>query len=199
METQGLKSRKERKGEGSQRPEPDSSPEWGAESEPEPQIASLDDLQGWLRDEAPNHLSAAQAGLHLFHQLLKSNGEFSRYVKRSLHEEPNLEVSRRWRNLLPLPLWPDVWKELFDVMEEGCYKKPPVGNQQGGSSKSKAARGLRLSGMLVWHGLVVLCLNFQAGGCRADGQLPKRAGIALAGQEKCLLGDGEKVCGSERS
>lgn len=72
-------------------------------------------------------------------------------------------------------------------MEEGCYKKPPVGNQQGGGSKSKAARGLRLSGMLVWHGLVVLCLNFQAGGCRADGQLPKRAGIALAGQEKCLL------------
>lgn len=169
--------------------ESDAAPLEHPDSEPEPHVADLKELKDWLQSQVPSKLSAAQAGLHLLLQILRSKGDLADYARRSLLEEPNVEVSKRWRNLLPLPLWPDVWSEMYQVLEEECFKNPPKGEKakKESGSKAKAARNLRLSGMLVWHGLIVIGLNFEATGCSASGQLPKRAGHASQGQERCLL------------
>ena len=189
VEAERWKGKKERKREVDEE-KSDTLPFQCEDSESEPKIANLEGLKDWLQSQVPSKLSAAQAGLHLLHQILRSNGDLAEYVRRSLLEEPNEEEAKRWRNLLPLPLWPDVWNEMYQVLDEGCYKHPPAGKKTSTGSKSKAARNLRLSGMLVWHGLVVICLNFESTACRT---LPRRAGLASVGQERCLLRIWESV------
>ena len=76
---------------------------------------------------------------------------------------------------------------MIQVLDEDKYKdRAGEWRQTGGGSKAKAGRNVRARGLLVWHGLVVVSLNFNATGATKKGLLPDRGGKATAAQERCL-------------
>ncbi len=144
-------------------------------------------LREWLAKNPGKRLSASQMGNHLLIQIAKSGGDLSTYLRRSLLETDPTEAGERVRNLLPLPLWPDTVNEMVQVLDEDKYKdRAGEWRQIGGGSKAKAGRNVRARGLLVWHGLVVISLNFNATGASKRGLLPDRGGNATSAQERCL-------------
>ena len=127
-------------------------------------------LSVWLADYPADHLSAAQSGCHLLIQIYKSSGELSEYMDRCMHGHPS-EGEERVRNLLPLPFWPDVLEEMREIVTEETYTGSSLKKRPDGPARSKNSKNLRLKGLLAWHGLVVLAINFNAEGCRGNGPL----------------------------
>ena len=164
---------------------PDSTPKDRSDCESEAEINWDSALSVWLADYPADHLSAAQAGCHLLIQMYKSSGELSEYMDRCLHGYPP-EGEERVRNLLPLPFWPDVLDEMREIVNEESFTAKGLKQRPEGSARSKSSKNLRLKGLLAWHGLVVLSINFNAEGCRGAGKVPVRGGKASPSQESAL-------------
>ena len=138
----------------------------------------------WLSENAGFHLTAAQMAQYLLLQAVNMNGTFGRLIESSLR--PNWEQGDRVRNLLPLPLWPDVASAIQDSIDSQKYKDRPGDWRERGDTKSKAARALKTSGHLLWHGLVVVGLNWLHGGGNISDSVGPPAGRATSQQESAL-------------
>lgn len=110
-------------------------------------------------------LTAAQVAKHLVIQIVTLNVSFGRLLENSL--KPTSVGDGRSRNLLPLPLWPDVRTALQGVIDDQRYKDAPGEWRERGATKSKASKQLRVEGYLHWHGLIVVALNW----LHSDGSL----------------------------
>ena len=105
---------------------------------------------------------------YLLLQAVQLNGPLGRLIESSL--KPTWEQSHRVRNLMPLPLWPDVILAMQEVIENQKYKDKPGEWRSRGNTKNKASRALRNQGLLLWHGLSVIGLNWMhSGGSLAEG------------------------------
>ena len=144
----------------------------------------VQDLMEWLRQHAGEHLTAAQMAQYHLLQAVNLNGTFGRLIESSL--KPNWGQGERVRNLMPLPLWPDVVTAMQEVIDRQRYKDQPGGWRERGNTKTKAARALRNTGNLLWHGLVVVALNWMhSGGNIGEGMGPP-VGRASNQQEGAL-------------
>eukprot|EP00438_Fugacium_kawagutii_P013365 Skav216471 [mRNA] locus=scaffold1123:208415:213647:+ [translate_table: standard] len=141
-------------------------------------------LVNWMKQNSFEHLAAAQMGRHLILQAVSLNGTFGQLIENSL--EPPLEEEDAARSLMPLPLWPDVRDAIQAVVDSQRYKDQPGEWRKRADTKAKANRQTRLEGYLLWHGLVVLALNWvHSGGNPSSGSAP-RGGSASLAQEKAL-------------
>lgn len=142
------------------------------------------EIMAWLTENEGEHLSAAQMSQYLLLQAVQLNGPFGRLIESSL--KPTWEQSHRVRNLMPLPLWPDVILAMEEAIENQKYKDKPGEWRSRGNTKNKASRALRNQGLLLWHGLTVVGLNWMhSGGNLAEG-VAQPAGRATSQQEDAL-------------
>ena len=141
------------------------------------------ELQHWLEQEPCQGLSAAQLGFHLALQAVRSDGPLRDYIIWSL--QPPEIWEERPRNIFPLPLWKDCRDELNKILDQGTTKDRPGQWRQRGETKSSAQKAKRLEGMKVWHGLIVLSLNFIYGD-RSKDRRPMPGGQASGAQEGAL-------------
>ena len=78
----------------------------------------------------------------------------------------------RQRSILPLPVLPDSREAVRKSVADEEYQKLAGGTKakkdMGGS---KVHREMRRIGLLVWHFLVTLALNFLWSGCRGRGKV----------------------------
>ena len=174
-------------------------PEWGAPSSSgrgvklrsrspasgdEVTSGKVKEIMAWLTENEGEHLSAAQMSQYLLLQAVQLNGPFGRLIESSL--KPTWEQSHRVRNLMPLPLWPDVIRAMEEVIESQRYKAKQGEWRSRGNTKTKASRALRNQGLLLWHGLTVVGLNWMhSGGNLAEG-VAQPAGRATSQQENAL-------------
>eukprot|EP00438_Fugacium_kawagutii_P022919 Skav229978 [mRNA] locus=scaffold372:377191:382604:+ [translate_table: standard] len=143
------------------------------------------DLVEWLRDNDGQHLTAAQVSQHIIIQAITLNGGFGQLLEMSLR--PTRGSGGRVRNLMPLPLWPDSRTAIEEVVQSMRYRDRPGEWRSRGETKSRANKALRVEGLLRWHGLVVIGLNYlHAGGSIEAGRAPP-GGMATVAQEKALL------------
>eukprot|EP00438_Fugacium_kawagutii_P016319 Skav222801 [mRNA] locus=scaffold1419:399983:408357:+ [translate_table: standard] len=142
------------------------------------------ELMSWLRENQPKHLTAAQVGTHLVLQAVTLNGTLGQLLEMSL--APTWVEGERKRNLFPLPLWPDVRDALEEIIEKMKFKDDPGDWRERGDTKSKANRALRKQGLLVWHGLVVVALNWLHADGRPHKGVGPPGGQANASQEAAL-------------
>ena len=89
------------------------------------------------------------------------------------------------QNLFPLPLWQSVRDAMEEVRGSGKYRDDPGDWRSRGETKGKAAKALRMEGLCVCHGLLVLSLNFLYG-YRASADRPRPGSQATAAQESAL-------------
>ena len=177
---------RERRKEKKKSQEPNTPSQDGSGGQPEEEEVNWDSyLSSWLSSYPADHLSAAQSGCHLLIQMYKSSGELSEYMDRCLHGHPP-EGEERVRNLLPLPFWPDVLDEMRSIVSDESYTGSGLKQRGDGPGRSRNSRNLRLTGLLAWHGLVVLSLNFNSEGCKGSGRIPLRGGKASPLQEAAL-------------
>ena len=141
-------------------------------------------LLRWIGATESGGLTATQLGKHLLIQVAKSEGTFARVLMRSL--EPPRWSERRERNLMPLPLWPDVVDKMILVLDEEKVKDQPGDWRARGSTKAKAGKVLRVEGLLIWTGLVVVGLNWLHSGGTVEASVPVRGGQASKAQEAAL-------------
>ena len=142
------------------------------------------EIMAWLTENEGEHLSAAQMSQYLLLQAVQLNGPFGRLIETSL--KPTWEQSHRVRNLMPLPLWPDVILAMEEAIENQKYKDKPGEWRSRGNTKNKASRALRNQGLLLWHGLTAVGLNWMhSGGSLSEGVGPP-AGRATSQQEDAL-------------
>ena len=87
---------------------------------------------------------------------------------------------------MPLPLWPDVCEALEAVIEMKRYRDEPGEWRDRGNTKTQASRALRTQGALLWHGLVVVCLNWLHSGGNISESVGGPAGGATSQQESAL-------------
>eukprot|EP00435_Cladocopium_sp_Y103_P031877 s1304_g8.t1 len=128
----------------------------------------VQELMEWFRDNSGEHLTAAQMAQYHLLQAVNLNGSFGRLIESSL--KPIWEQGSRVRNLMPLPLWPDVMQAMSDVIDAQRYRDQPGEWRNRGNTKTQASRALRTQGVLLWHGLVVVGLNWMhCGGNIGDG------------------------------
>eukprot|EP00438_Fugacium_kawagutii_P034020 Skav221004 [mRNA] locus=scaffold1846:71194:78195:+ [translate_table: standard] len=143
------------------------------------------ELMDWLKGNDCQHLTAAQVSQHIIIQAITLNGAFGQLLEMSLR--PTREDSGRVRNLMPLPLWPDSRDALEEVVTSLRYRDRPGEWRSRGATKSRANKQLRVDGILRWHGLITVALNFlHAGGSIEAGRGPPGATATVA-QEKALL------------
>jgi len=142
------------------------------------------ELLTWLQSNEGGHLTAAQMGQYVFLQAVTLNGPFGRLLENSL--KPIWVEGERSRNLLPLPLWPDVASAMEEVLASQKYKDQPGDWRQRGATKTKAGRALRWHGLLMWHGLIVVALNWLYTGGNLEGAVGPPAGRATSQQESAL-------------
>ena len=144
----------------------------------------VQDLMGWLRQHEGEHLTAAQMAQYHLLQAVNLNGTFGRLIESSL--KPTWGQDERVRNLMPLPLWPDVLTAMQEVIDRQKYKDQPGGWRERGNTKTQAARALRNTGNLLWHGLVVVALNWMHSGGNIGEGIGPPAGRASNQQEGAL-------------
>ena len=142
-----------------------------------------DDLRRWLSDEPAFNFSASQMGFHLALQVAKNPGSLGEYFHWSLRTPEKRE--ERVRNLFPLPLWLDSRMQLREVLEEGTALDRPGKWRERGDTRSSAQKMKRVEGLKVWHGLLVISLNYLYGERKADAP-PLPGGQATEAQEKAL-------------
>ena len=142
------------------------------------------EVMEWLLQNGGDHLTAAQMSQYLVIQAVTLNGSFGRLLENSL--KPPWDQGVRHRNLMPLPLWPDVIDVLQETIMVQKYRDQPGDWRWRGETKTKASRALRMQGLLLWHGLVVVSLNWlHSEGSLLEGAGPP-AGRASAQQEAAL-------------
>lgn len=141
-------------------------------------------LMQWLTNNESGGLTATQLGKHLLIQIAKSEGTLARVLNRSL--EPPQRSERRERNLMPLPLWPDSFDQMVEVLNFEKYKDEPGDWRERGKTKVKAGKALRVEGLVLWTGLVVVALNWLHAGGAVEAAVPVRGGHASAAQEAAL-------------
>lgn len=114
---------------------------------------SLAILQRCLKDEERGGLSISQTGGLLALVCMRSGTNLGEYLKRSIKPGSDDGNRGRQREVLPLPLWTDGKEQLRSLFESGDFRK------FGGADK-KAFRHARRAGLLIWHCLTVVLLNF---------------------------------------
>ena len=156
------------------------------------------DLMEWLSENAGEHLTAAQVAQYLVLQAVNLNGTLGRLLESSL--KPIRGQGERVRSLMPLPLWPDVRDALEAVIAKQRYKDQPGEWRERGNTKTQASRALRTQGALLWHGLVVVSLNWLHSGGNLSQSIGGPAGRATSQQEiaLCRLWDLVKVFVDEK-
>lgn len=75
----------------------------------------------WLEQNGGDHLTAAQMEQYILLQAVTLNESFGRLIENSL--KPTQEPGVRNRNLMPLPLWPDVITAMEEVIVGQKYKE----------------------------------------------------------------------------
>ncbi|CAJ1461453.1 unnamed protein product [Effrenium voratum] len=120
----------------------------------------LDVMREWLRGENCGELTTSQSGALLVLMIHRSGTNLGNYLEKSTKPGSVAgEGGPRQRSLMPLPLWTDVQEELKKVLESGEYKRLAGSWAAKKQQKQKAAKAVRRSGLLIWHGLVVILLN----------------------------------------
>ena len=142
------------------------------------------ELLQWLTEISGDHLTAAQMSQYVLLQAVTLHGPFGRLLENSL--KPIWEQGTRVRNLMPLPLWPDVIEAMEEVLISQKYKDSPGDWRSRGATKTKAGRALRWQGILLWHGLVVVALNWMHSGGSLQDAVGPPAGCATSQQETAL-------------
>ena len=139
------------------------------------------ELMGWLSENGGEHLTAAQMAQYLVLQAVNLNGSLGRLLESSL--KPIWRQGERVRNLMPLPLWPDVRDAMEAVIEKQRYKDQPGEWRERSNTKTQASRALRTQGALLWHGLVVVSLNWLHSGGNMSESVggPGQEGTTLVG------------------
>ena len=155
------------------------------ESRGEVSSGKVQELMIWLKENAGDNLTAAQMAQYILLQAVTLHGSFRRLLENAL--KLTWEQGVRNRNLMPLPLWSDVVTATEEVIMAQKYKDQPEDRRRWrGGTKTKARRALRLQGLLLWHGLVVVGLYWMhCGGSLQEGVCPP-AGYASSQQESAL-------------
>ena len=145
----------------------------------------MDEYRKWLKANDDKGLTMAQLGSHLLLQISKSNTGLGEYMRRMIAKPLEGEGEERQRSLLPLPLWPDSVDEMMKVLSSGEFKRlMGTWSEKKKLSHSQLQRGMRKSGLLIWHGLMVLGLNFMWSGCKKMGRVCNRK--PTSAQSACL-------------
>eukprot|EP00438_Fugacium_kawagutii_P035066 Skav236673 [mRNA] locus=scaffold338:400738:405778:- [translate_table: standard] len=171
------------KRKGAKLAEPQEPPRSAKRSPAEVSSRKITELMSWLSENEPKHLSAAQMGVHLVLQAVTLNGTLGQLIEMSLAPT---QVEGRTRNLFPLPLWPDVRTELETIIDKMKFKDQPGEWRERGDTKSAANRALRKQGLLVWHGLVVIALNWLHSDGKPTNAVGPPGGYASKAQEAAL-------------
>ena len=177
-------------GEAGENKESDAETDWEQESLQSTQVEDggehvLEVMKSWLQGEECGGLSVSQSGALLAVATLRSGTPLGSYLSRTLVPgSADGERNRRQRGLLPLPLWEDSLTELRKLKEEGEFRRlaGTWGERKG--NKEKAAKQSRKVGLLVWHGLAVVLLNFLWTGGGGAGEIAR--GSPSKGQSKAL-------------
>ena len=143
------------------------------------------EVMEWLHKNGGEHLIAAQMSQYILIQAVTLNGSFGKLIENSL--KPPLEQGVRQRNLMPLPLWPDVIQALEETIMVQKYRDQPGEWRWRGETKTKASRALRMNGLLQWHGLVVVALHWLHNEGSLSDAVGPPAGRASAQQEAALV------------
>ena len=139
----------------------------------------------WLKENDVAGLTVAQMAAHMVIQLKKSGTNFGKFLLRMVSEPPGVEGQARQRSVLPLPLLPDSSKELKKIWENEEYRRLMGSwSEKRKLTATQVQRGMRKSGILLWHGLMVAGLNFLWGGCRMAGKTCHRK--PTVAQQGCL-------------
>ena len=145
----------------------------------------MDEYRKWLKQNDDAGLTMAQLGAHLLLQVSKTATGLGEYLRRTVTKPIGESSEERQRSILPLPLWPDSVKEMEKVMASGEFKRlMGTWGEKRKMNPSQIQRGMRKSGLLIWHGLVVVGLNFLWTGTKGMGKICQKP--ATAGQSACL-------------
>ena len=118
-------------------------------------------------------------------QISKSSTGLGNFMRRMVAEPPEGEGKERQRSLLPLPLWPDAVEEMRRILKSGEFRRlMGTWSEKKKLNHSQVQRGMGRSGLLVWHGLIVLGLNYLWAGCKQNGLVCHRE--PTASQSACL-------------
>ena len=133
---------------------------------------SLCGLRAWLKENDVGGLSVAQMGAHLLIQIHKSKLNLGRYMERMLARPDEGQEGERQRGVLPLPCLTDSIEVVTQVISSGEYKRLAGSwSQKKGMAHGKVHREMRKRGMLIWHFLVVMAINFMWNGMRSVGKV----------------------------
>ena len=122
--------------------------------------SSLEMFKRWLETEETGGLSVAQTGALLALSVWRSGTPLGSYLHQVLQPGPDDgDSGRRQRGILPLPLLPDARAEMEKLFNEGEFRRLAGSWGAKKQNKEKAAKQIRRSGMLLWHGLVVTGIN----------------------------------------
>ncbi len=136
---------------------------------------ALGDLRSWLQKNDVGGLSVSQMGAHLVLQIHKSQVNLGRFMERMLAGPNETQVGERQRSILPLPCLDDSRQMVNQVIQSGEYKRLAGSwGQKKGMAHSKVHREMRKQGLLVWHFLVVIALNFMWGGMKVGARICNR-------------------------
>ncbi len=206
-ETKGEKNYRdfERKPPERSREEEPYAPSDGSISESEAELSSsveevLDGFRKWLKSNQMSGLTMAQVGAHLILQIRESGTKLSSYMNRML-EEPILESGgERQRSILPLPILHDSRQEVLKVLSTGDFKRlAGTWKTKQQMKAGKVEREMRRIGLLAWHFLLCLGLNFLWTGGRSVGGVCLRD--PTKAQKRCLdhLWESAKLFVDDRS
>ena len=139
----------------------------------------------WLQENDVAGLTVAQMGAYMVLQLKKSSTNLGKYLLRMVTEPPGEEGQERQRSVLPLPLIPDSAKELKKVWDGEEYRRLMGSwSEKKKMNPGQVQRGMRRSGLLIWHGLLVAGINYLWSGCRWTSRICSRK--PSQAQQGCL-------------
>lgn len=125
------------------------------------------EFRKWLQSNDVGGLTVAQMGAYMVIQLKKSSTGLSKFLLRMITEPPGNEGEERQRSILPLPLKPDSITEIKKIWEGEEYRRLMGSwSEKKKMSANQVQRGMRRTGLLVWHGLLVAGVNYLWSGCR---------------------------------
>ena len=136
----------------------------------------LEGFRKWMKDNVPDGLGVSQLGAHLVLQLKNAPTSLGRFMTRMLAEPSSVGGGgERQRSILPLPVLPDSREAVRKIIEEKEYRRLAGATKEkrdlGGSEVHRAMRRI---GLLAWHFLITLALNFLWSGCRGRGKVCSR-------------------------
>ena len=139
----------------------------------------------WLQENDVAGLTVAQMGAFMVLQLKKSSTNLGKFLLRMVTEPPGEEGQERQRSVLPLPLNPDSVTEIRKVWDGEEYRRLMGSwSEKKKLNPGQVQRGMRRSGILIWHGLLVTGINYLWSGCRWRSKVCNRK--ASSAQQACL-------------